>query len=515
MTTRLIVSDRIYIPEAKVNHEQVEKLFLRSVYNEDKCTHCEFMPDRHSEQCDQCPNYVGTFKLHTEKEINGKQYVGIPVGARNAIPQITHDSKFKVKDLRVIKKMKHDIRFIGTEYDYQKVARRKMIKKGYGILKAPPRSGKTVMSTAMICKLGMKTLITASQQDWLENFYETICGNPEKDIPPMTNAPEIEKFEGKKIVGFCKTLADFDKYDICLATYQTFISHKGQKLLNKVRKKFGVIVCDEVHDAGAQWLSRVLNSFHAKYRFGLTGTDARKDGKMFVPFAVVGPVKHECKVKTLKPVVSFVETGFTPKKEYKLMHFALRALEKDEARTKLIVKTIMKDIEAGHSIVIPVAYTSQMQDLVERINKKAGEVIAAGFHGKLSKDNRKKLIADARSGKIKVVIGIRKIVQVGLNVPRWSCLYEISPISNPPKFTQETSRILTPMEGKPQPVIRFFLDNLGFSRGCLRTCMYKDGMIAMGFKFSVRDMELAKKYASRTKITPGTIGKVGGGIKSF
>lgn len=515
MTTRLIVSDRIYIPTEKVNHEKVEKKFNLTIYNEDNCQRCEFLPDRHSDMCDQCPNYVGTFKLFSEKEIDGKDYVGIPLGARNEVPKVITDPKVKITDLRSKKRMKHKISFTGKERDYQIKARRALIKKGYGILKAPPRSGKTVMATAVICKIGYKTLITAAQQDWLENFYETIVGNADKGIEAMTDAPEIEKYEGKKLVGFCKTYEDFKKYDICLCTYQTFISSKGKRLLEKISKLFGVVVCDEVHDAGAAVLSKVLNSFHAKYRFGLTGTDDRKDGKMPIPFAIIGPVTHKCKVKTLKPVVSFVETGFTPKKEFKLMHFALRALEKDKDRTRLIVKHVISDLKAGHSIVIPVIYTTQMNDLVDRINKAYGKKIAAGFHGKLSKENRKKLINDARSGKIKVVIGIRKIVQVGLNIPRWSCLYEISPISNSPKLRQETSRILTPMEGKKEPVIRFFLDNLGFSRGCLRTCMYKDGMIAMGFKFSVRDMELAKKYTSRSKITPGGIGKVRGGIKSF
>ena len=515
MTTHLIVSDRIYIPENKVDHEKVEKIFLRSVYNDDKCEHCEFRPDRHCEQCDQCPNYIGTFKLHNEKEINGKQYIGIPVGARNKIPKITLDKKFKVTDKRVSPKMKHDIKFIGTERDYQVKARKEMVKKGYGVLKSMARTGKTVMFTAVTCKLKKKTLIMASQQDWLDNFYETFYGNEEKGIEPMTNAPDIEKFEGKKIIGFCKRYEDFVKYDVCFATYQTFLSPKGKRLLKKIRSMFGVIGIDEVHDASATEMSKIVNAFKAKHRFGLTATDDRKDGKYFITESIIGPVQHTCKVKTLKPTVTFIESGFTPKKEYKLMHYALRALETDEARTKLIVKHVIQDVKAGHSVVIPVAFTSQMQTLVDAINKKYGKTIAAGFHGKLRKDARKKLIADARSGKIKVVIGIRKIIQVGLNVPRWSCLYEISPISNPPRFLQETSRILTPMEGKLQPVIRFFLDNLGFSRGCLRTCMYKDGMIAMGFKFSVRDMELARKYTSKRKITPGGNGKVGGGITSF
>lgn len=503
MTTRLIVSDRIYIPDDKVDHEKVEKKFILTVYNEDKCNSCDYRPDRHCDMCDQCPSYVGTFKLFSERELNGKPYVGIPSGARNEIPSIVTDSDIRIKDLRSTAKMKHKITFTGTERDYQTKAREKMIKKGYGILMSAPRTGKTVIATSIICELGYKTLITAAQQDWLENFYETICGNPQKGIDAMTDAPDIEKYEGKKIVGFCKTYEDFEKHDICLATYQTFISSNGQKLLQRIKGMFGVVFLDECHDGAAPVLSRVINAFDAKHRFGLSATPTRKDGRMPIAFHVVGPVNHKTKVETLKPVVTFIETGFTPKKEYTLMHFALRALEKDEKRTKLIVDSVISDLKAGHSIVIPVAYTSQMTTLVDKINEKYGEVIAAGFHGKLSKDNRKKLVADARSGKIRVVVGIRKIVQVGLNVPRWSCLYEIVPIANIPKHTQEVSRILTPLEGKPTPLIRQFLDNVGFARGCLRVAVYRV-YIPLGFKISPRDMAIAKPYLSRSKITPCT-----------
>jgi len=102
---------------------------------------------------------------------------------------------------------------------------------------------------------------------------------------------------------------------------------------------------------------------------------------------------------------------------------------------------------------------------VEEINKKAGKEIAVGFFGGLSKPKKDQIIADAQSGKIKVIVGIRRMVQVGVNIPLWSALYEINPISNPPKMKQETARILTDIPGKLSPVIRHFLDDVGFSRG--------------------------------------------------
>jgi hypothetical protein len=40
-------------------------------------------------------------------------------------------------------------------------------------------------------------------------------------------------------------------------------------------------------------------------------------------------------------------------------------------------------------------------------------------------------------------------------------------MSNEPNWKQESSRILTPMDGKRQPIIRMFVDpNIGLSLGC-------------------------------------------------
>jgi hypothetical protein len=89
------------------------------------------------------------------------------------------------------------------------------------------------MAVAISCKLGLKTLILAAQQEWLDEFYRTYCGNEQEE--PMTNAPDIEKFEGRVIVrNQCKTLEDFKSADVCLATYQTFLSEGGKAIISEV-----------------------------------------------------------------------------------------------------------------------------------------------------------------------------------------------------------------------------------------------------------------------------------------
>ncbi len=504
MSTRIILKDRVYIPERKVDPEALERVLIRAVYNEDACSHCDFMQDRHSDSCDNCASYKGTYKLYNEVEIDNKNYYGVSIGYLDKLGKLLNDSDIKIRrDERVEKKFKHAYELTGSLWDYQEVAVNEMIKFDNGFLESKPRTGKTVMGTALIIKLGVKTLIMGAQVDWLYGFYDTICGNADEGLVPFTNIPDVEKFEGKRLAGLCKSYEDFKAYDICLATYQTFLSAGGKKLLERVKRMFGCIMVDEAHDTAADQFCKTLNSFESRYRYGLSGTVDRKDGKIFIAHAVLGPVRHRTDVEVLKPEVNFIETGHNSNRNFTVVTYAHKELENNKSRTQLIIDTAIKHLHEGRSILIPVVHTEFLNTLVNGINKKWGSTIAVGFHGKLKKtktyNERKELVKKAREGKIRVVVGIRKIVQVGLNVPRWDTIYMVSPISNPPKMQQETSRICTPMAGKKTPKVVMFLDNQSFSRGCLRTCLYKNGFYAMKFKIPASEAKKVAKYTGRAK----------------
>ena len=251
-----------------------------------------------------------------------------------------------------------------------------MLDAGYGILNAPARSGKTVMSSIMVCRVRTKTIIIADQIDFLSGFYETFCGSDTQ--PALTNIPDIESVENTKIVGFANKLEDFEKYEICLATYQTFLSPSGKKLLKKIRHMFGMVIVDECHRIAAKCFSQVINAFSAYYRYGLTATVDRKDGKEWIVKYIIGPAMAKPKVDTLVPSVNIIETGVKPRYEYKNWTRALQFLANEKKRNELIVKWVLNDVKQGRSVVIPVYFKKHVQILVDMINKKAGKKIAAG-----------------------------------------------------------------------------------------------------------------------------------------
>jgi len=463
MSDRIVLADKIYIPKSKLGKKgtsAIKKDYQRYSFIDKICARCEYEPDRPTLACEDCPAYQGNFRFWQEKEVKGVRYIGIPLGDRAKAKE--HMPNLPIDDRRVSPKLPHSIEITATLYDFQEKAVEEMVRKKYGLLQSMPRTGKTVMAAAITCRLGLKTIIFAHQNDLVEQFLDT--------FHKFTNVLEVEKFHSTRIVGICSKPSDYDTYSICLATYQQFISAGGKKRLQAIRKKFGVVITDEVHKGNASCYSKVLNTFSSKYRFGMSATPYRKDGLEFVIENIVGPVVHQTEATTLTPVVSLIETGVSTRYNYKIWTYAMRFLEEQEKRNKLILKYLVNDIKKGRHIVVPVIFQSQVTFFVEALNKKFGKTVAEGFHGKVPKKKRKEILDLARSGEVKCIIAMRSML-TGVNVPRWNTLFEIMPISNPPNFEQEIRRICTPMEGKPKPYIRFFIDDLSLSKGCFRTCL--------------------------------------------
>lgn len=453
--------DGLYIPINKVNdeaYEKIEKRFERDVYKEEKtCEACDYFSERPCDVCDNCPNYEGKVKMHSlVKRKSGKEFLRLPFGARTQVEKIFGPVTFVNKNEDV--PMKRPIEFTGKLYEDQKLATKKMIRAEFGVLKSPPRSGKTVMGAYVVCELGQKTLILASQKDWLDNFYETFVGSETQKA--LTSIK-------KKRIGFPKKLSEFEQFDVCLVTYQKFLSPKGKKLLKAISKMFGIVLIDEVQTVGAREFSIVISQIHSRYKFGVSGTPQRKDSKEYIIYNLLGPIFYENKVEKLRPRLEYVHTQLAGKMPQQWTYI-VNKIEKDPKRLKLIAETAIADVKNKHLVFIPFTRVAVIRALVKAINQMAGRTIAAAFYGGITKEKRISLIQEARDYKIKIVVGNTRLLSTGINVPRASMLYQASPASNLPKAEQRFSRILTPYDGKPEPVIKYFLDDVEVVRSCLR-----------------------------------------------
>jgi superfamily II DNA or RNA helicase len=481
-----------FIP-IEVRKEIVQKYSFR-FYEEKACDGCEFGDerrasyDKHLDICDQCAAFKGGADLASSVEIKGKKYIKAPAGDKpNFLKLLKRNGlQFKIKNHTPDIPMKRPFKFTGTLKPFQDDAVDAIFEKMRGVIKAPPRSGKTVIGAAATCDLASKTIIVASQREWLNGFRETFVGSNTQKALTSCKPSQI---------GFCKTLEEFEKYDVCLVTPQTFLSEKGQKLLREIRDMFTVMIIDEIHTGAAPKYAKVISSMNVRYLIGLSGTPSRKDGRYVIMRNLVGPIIFEAKVERLRPRVRLVRTKYQFKAKGMVPWVRLVSnLENNPERLKLIAEWAVRDAKNGHMILIPMAQIKPIKALVLAINKIAGKEIAKPFIGSLKKKDRDDFLEWARTYKIKVLVGSFKLLSTGTNIPRASCLYDVSLSSNKENCEQRTARVLTPWDDKPDPLTRYFLDDMPVRRRCLQMEWYQ--VVRPKFKpiISDSDTEVLNSY---------------------
>lgn len=484
MTVTINAKDAFYIRKDSLPLK-VQKGLLNKykfLFFEDKaCGKCEFNEEKKGSPtglvdgvCDNCAAFKGGAELAATVKVGDNRYIKTPIGDEVGLIKLLdrHGIDHKIKDRWPVKDFKRPIRFTGKLKDHQPPAVKAIVEKMRGVLRSPPRSGKTVMFAAASCKIGKKTIILASQREWLNGFLETYVGSDTQIA--LTNCRKSQ-------IGFARKYEDFLKYDICLVTVQTFYSEAGQRLLERIKDMFEVMGIDEVHTGAAAKYATIVSQMNCRWKIGLSGTPSRKDGRYIIMRNLMGPLIADIKVVMLRPHIRLVRTGY--QKTYKGQvpwTRMISSLEKDPKRLKLIAQWAIKDAKAGHMVLIPFAQVTPIKALVMAINRLAGKTLAYPFWGGLTgmqidaKTGKKRKIRDiyidmARNYKIKILVGNIKLLSTGTNIPRASCLYDVTMSSNMENCEQRTSRILTPWDDKPTPVVRIFLDDMNVRRNCLRT----------------------------------------------
>lgn len=316
----------------------------------------------------------------------------------------------------------------------------------------------TVMAIAAAVRCGYRTCIIADQKDFLDGFDET--------IEALTNLPDLEENAGKKLYGFPKTQKDYETFQIALVTYQSLIkdSKTAKARFKAIQENYGTVIVDEAHRANAHCFSSIMANVGAFYRFGLTATPKRKDGKHYIIRSVLGPVVASTDAEALQATYCVHRTTKTV---YNKNQFKGKAgwtrfcqfLARHPDRNERILDFMIKDLEQGRSIAVPVMFTDHAKLLVKALNEHFGYEIAATFLGGSKEAKKRKETVDrARAGEIRAVVGIRRLIQIGINIPQWDTLYYIMPMNNEPNWEQESFRILTPLENKKIPIVRLFMD---------------------------------------------------------
>lgn len=388
-----------------------------------------------------------------------KDYITLPRGDRSLLKRIF--GSFDLVDKRT-KPSVESFKFnwnkltIKSKAEQQRKVVEEWMKFKYGQICAPPRSGKTVIGVAISSLVNTRVAVFAHQYELIDQFRTT--------YQKFTTIFNKGKRLGRDLIKINPKANEIDDLSVCLFTYQQFIGPHGKKRLKAIRDKFGLVIVDESHRCPAECFSEVISKLKAKMTLGLSATPERKDGMHFKSNLILGPVVINAMGEQLPCSYSIKETGIMVSK-FNLWTTYINRISSSKPRNELIVKWAARDVKKkGHKIIIPVERIHHALNLSNLLKEKGLKV--ACLTGKTFKRYRKDIVDDARKGKFDVLVATRKLISVGMDLPPFSCIYEVMPSSNQHNIYQEISRVRTPFEGKPNPHVRVFLDNCGASHAC-------------------------------------------------
>lgn len=354
-------------------------------------------------------------------------------------------------------------------YPFQTQAINDLSAKTQGILIAPPGAGKTIMAMGVINKLKKSTLIIVHTSELLRQWKE--------QIQEKTNQKTIGQIGAGK----------YQLENITIGMLQTLTKVNKTKM-KEINNFFGIVITDECHHTPANTLFYFLNSSEAKYRYGLTATPKRKDGKEFLLKDTISHHSIEITNSDLEQHDQYVagdaEFIFDSNFMYDIAmddevkadwNMVIDAMISNEGRNLTIVNEIIKDIDAGRLILVLTTRVEHCQNLQAMLEERGYKCEAV--YGDPEKHHREAALRRIKEGQSRVMVATENLAAEGLDIPELDTLHLVIPTTNKYKLKQMTGRIRRKYDKKQLPLVKDYADiKIGELKGAAkkRLKIYKD-----------------------------------------
>ena len=387
-------------------------------------------------------------------EIHGDELV-LPYGVLRGIWSMLNTDDIQAK---FVTPEKIDYQCEVPLYNYQQKAVEEVYWKQYGILQSAAGSGKTQMGIALIAKLGKRAL-------WLTHTKDLLTQSKQRAEQYMDPSLLGTITEGKVNIG----------KGITFATVQTMCNLD----LSQYKDYWDVIIVDECHrvagtPTAVSQFSKVLNALAARHKYGLSATVHRSDGLIQATFALLGDVVYT--VPTEAVADKIMKVGIYPvPTDISLSRACLNTdgtinyakmigyLTESEARNRRITYYITRNNEHPSLILSDrLSHLETMMSLLPSEMQKDAVMVSGKMTTKKGKAEREQAIEDMRTGKKKYLFATYSLAKEGLDIPCLERLYMATPQKDYAVITQAIGRIARTSEGKADPVVFDFVDDIQF-----------------------------------------------------
>lgn len=345
---------------------------------------------------------------------------------------------------------KVDVVFKSELYEEQKTALKALLKSDCGVLSAGTGFGKTVTAAALISERKINTIIIVQNHNLLEQWKKSI--KEFLGIKAGTIAGGKDKSTGIIDIAIVNSLTE-----------------KGSDEVRPRSYKYGMVIVDECHHVSAFTTENLVNSFKAKYVYGLTATPVRRDGHQHIIFMQCGPILYSTTTKQINEVQGFAHY-FQPR--FTSFHTVENKEEKEpgindyyekmcqsDARNQLIIEDVIKSVENRRTPLILSDRISHLEYLEEKLKSAAKNVILITGKGtqKQKKEQLEKLksVSDDES---LIVLATGKYAGEGFDLPRLDTLMLALPFSWKGMLQQYCGRLHRNFEGKEEVQIFDYVD---------------------------------------------------------
>ena len=313
--------------------------------------------------------------------------------------------------------------------EYQQSAIETVAKKDFGVIVAPPGSGKTIVGLKIISDRNQPALIIVHRkqlvEQWMERI-ETFMGIPKHEIGRIG--------QGKTKVG----------KKITIATIQSLSKELNKAESDSFANTFGTIIVDECHHIPAKTYSDTIAKLPTYYLYGLTATPFRKynDGKII--FFHLGEIIVEIKpteitsYKQAKIIIRNTELDIPFNSKTDQFETLSKVLVHDSARNKLILEDIFAELKLSKKVVIITERKEHIDTLNQYLKQSYETVTLSGDDSESSRNHKWKTL---KEGNYQVLITTGQYFGEGSDLQNANSLFLVYPFAFEGKLVQYIGRV--------------------------------------------------------------------------
>lgn len=314
-------------------------------------------------------------------------------------------------------------------HDFQREVVDTSNKKEFGVIVAPPGSGKTIIALEIVRRKQQRTLIIVHRKQLLLQWMERI-----------ESFLSIPKFQIGVIDGGNHAIGE----EITVAMMQSLISPFLPDR-EKLYQTFGTIIVDECHHLPAKTFRDVIQNFNSWYMYGFTATPFRKNRDERIIFFHIGDIIHEVVIpvkaihhKKLSVQIQHTEFSTPLASNSDNIETLLKVLIYDTARNERIVSDVKREVKAGRKVLVLTERKDHVELLKQYLKDSTQTISLTGEDTDQSKKNKLQTI---ENGDFEVLIATGQFIGEGTDLGMLDCLVLAFPFSFEGKLVQYIGRV--------------------------------------------------------------------------